>query len=202
MPGRWFYNLLYRFGMDFNTKPTAELVNILESKKINSKDFPKAIDLGCGAGTNALYLAEMGFTSVGVDFSKKALEKARKKAEEKGLKNIQFVEGDLTSDIIEGAEGPFDFLCDHGTLDDFNRKGRKKVANTIKRLSKPGSYFLMYCWYYQEDLPRLSFKGPSKAGATLKPEEVEELFGENFDIERLVIPSERSSEATFLMKRK
>jgi SAM-dependent methyltransferase len=203
MPTKWFYNLLYRFGMEFNTKPTPELVKVLESNMINPKEYPKAIDFGCGVGTNTLYLAERGFNAVGVDFSKKALEKARKKAKQKGIENVQFIEGDITSDFIEGVDGPFNFLCDHGTLDDFSGKKRKVVVNTIKRLSKSGSYFLMYCWYgNKEDLPRISFTGASKAGATIKPGEVEELFGRDFTIERLTIPSESFREASFLMKRK
>jgi hypothetical protein len=52
MPGKWFYNLLYPFGMEFNTKQTPELVKVLESKRINPKEFPKTIDLGYGADTN------------------------------------------------------------------------------------------------------------------------------------------------------
>ena len=41
----------------------------------------RALDLGCGTGTNAIWLAQHGWTAVGVDFSALAIESARRKTD-------------------------------------------------------------------------------------------------------------------------
>jgi len=54
-----------------------------------------ALDLGCGSGTNALKLAEQGWSVIGVDWAQHAIELATKAATEHGL-NATFVVGDIT----------------------------------------------------------------------------------------------------------
>ena len=44
----------------------------------------RAIDIGCGSGTNALYLQELGFNVLGVDFSSTAINVAKAKAADHG----------------------------------------------------------------------------------------------------------------------
>jgi SAM-dependent methyltransferase len=55
-----------------------------------------ALDLGCGLGTNALMLAEQGWSVVGVDWAEEAIELAKKAAQEKGL-DATFNVGDITT---------------------------------------------------------------------------------------------------------
>ncbi len=78
----------------------------------------------------------------GVDFSRVALKKAKMKAAKAGVE-ARFVEGDLTAPDIPEVEGPFDLLVDHGTLDDLKSAGRAAMAAMIRRLSRPGSRFLL-----------------------------------------------------------
>ena len=54
----------------------------------------KALDLGCGEGRNALWLAEQGWTVTGVDFSKVGLAKAARLAEAGGV-NVDWVQSDV-----------------------------------------------------------------------------------------------------------
>src|ERR1700676_2864379 len=54
----------------------------------------RALDLGCGTGANAVWLAQQGFAVVGVDVSPAAVERARRRAEEAGVA-VQFVAADL-----------------------------------------------------------------------------------------------------------
>ena len=56
-----------------------------------------ALDVACGAGRNALYLASLGRAVDGVDISPTALERARRSAAERGL-DARFIEGDLEAD--------------------------------------------------------------------------------------------------------
>lgn len=61
-------------------------------------DLPpgRAIDLGCGEGRNAIWLAEQGWDVTGVDFSTIGIEKARRLATERGVEVAWLVE-DLRS---------------------------------------------------------------------------------------------------------
>jgi SAM-dependent methyltransferase len=54
----------------------------------------RALDLACGSGRNAVWLAQQGWSVVGADFSDVALERARGLAAERGV-DVEWVEADL-----------------------------------------------------------------------------------------------------------
>ena len=64
----------------------------------------RALDLGCGEGADAIWLAEHGWTVVAVDVSSTALARAREATESRGVADrIDFVQHDLTSSLPEGS---------------------------------------------------------------------------------------------------
>jgi len=64
----------------------------------------RALDLGCGEGADAIWLAERGWTVVAVDVSATALDRARAAAESRGVADrIDFQLHDLTSGFPDGA---------------------------------------------------------------------------------------------------
>ena len=68
----------------------------------------RALDLGCGEGADAIWLAEHGWTVVGVDISETALERAREAARARGVADrIEFRQLDLTDAL---PDGPFDLV--------------------------------------------------------------------------------------------
>jgi len=74
------------------------------------------LDVGCGLGTNALWLAEQGFDVTGCDVSERAIETARKRAARRGL-SVRFIVADLLdrrSDLP-----PFDVVLSRGVLHSF-----------------------------------------------------------------------------------
>jgi SAM-dependent methyltransferase len=73
----------------------------------------KALDIGCGTGDNAIWLAQQGFHVLGVDTAEAAIEKAKKKALEAGAQ-CTFMVSDILTSRIEGA--PFGFVFDRGFL--------------------------------------------------------------------------------------
>lgn len=203
MVAKRLYDTLYSFGAPWDMGPRDELVSLVESGRLDAADLPRAIDLGCGTGANAIFMAEHGFDATGVDFSPVALKKARAKV---GGKDVapRFVRGDLTAEAIPDVTGPFDLLVDYGTLDDMGKEGRKAMARTVVRLSRPGSLFLFWCFYGDpEVLPRMSFTGPSKFSAGLAFDEEVALFGDTFDIETIHTPDRGTHGfACFLMTRR
>jgi ubiquinone/menaquinone biosynthesis C-methylase UbiE len=67
----------------------------------------RVLDLGCGAGDVAFLAADLVGTDgsvVGVDHSAEALARARLRAEQHGLKQVQFVQGDISE---PAPGGPF-----------------------------------------------------------------------------------------------
>ena len=67
----------------------------------------KALDLGCGEGRNAIWLAERGWQVTGVDFSEIGLEKARRLASERGVE-VNWLRADLLE--YEPAHSAFDLV--------------------------------------------------------------------------------------------
>lgn len=68
----------------------------------------RALDLGCGEGADAIWLAEQGWNVVAVDVSTTALARAEADAAERGLaERIEFQQHDLTQSL---PDGPFDLV--------------------------------------------------------------------------------------------
>ena len=109
---RMMYSLMYRFGpprWDTSITPP-EVVAVIEGAA--ALPAGRALDLGCGTGTNVIYLAQHGWETIGVDFSPIAIQQARQKA--KDTPGATFVEGDVSQLSHLGIQGPFDFVLDIG----------------------------------------------------------------------------------------
>ena len=91
--------------------PPDLLVELVDSAKIQPC---MTIDLGCGAGNYALYLAARGFEVTGVDFSPAAIAIAKQNAERKGLK-CNFLVANLL-DWLPEINQTWDFAYDWGLL--------------------------------------------------------------------------------------
>lgn len=209
--GRAVYDLLYRFGAPWERADRVELRALVadgrcapETLRHPGAPAARAIDLGCGAGGVSLELAEAGFAVTGVDFSPVALAKAGTAAGRRGLgpERVTFVLGDLTAGHVPGVEGPFDLLVDYGTLDDLPEAGRQAMARYVTGLARPGSRFFLFAFSgRREDLPRMSFGGPSKAFPGLEPGEVEQRFEPAFRVEVIEAPTRTRHIATYLLER-
>lgn len=185
MVGSLVYDALYRYWAPWDAVGVRpDLRSLLDSGRVDPTRYPRAVDLGCGTGANVVFLAQEGFEAAGVDFSRVALEKATLRADDGGVSDrCQWVEGDLTGESIEGLDGQFDFLVDFGTLDDLSGPNRRAMAKLVTSLARPGAVFLEWCFYgAREDLPWISFKGTSRM-SHIAPGELEDLFGNHFDVE-------------------
>jgi SAM-dependent methyltransferase len=211
MLGRRLYNAMYRFGAPWEGADRVELRQLVADGRCApgtlrrpGTDVTRAIDLGCGAGGVSIELAAAGFEVTGVDFSEVALRKARAAAQRRGLEPAQarFIQGDLTAGRIDGVDGPFDLLVDYGTLDDLVGDKRRAMAAYMTSLARPGARLFLYAFAARpEDLPWMSFSGPSRMFPGLMPGDVEGLFGDAFSIEVLQAPTKTQHIATYLLER-
>lgn len=184
------YDLIYRFGAPWEGGPRDELVQLVGSGRLTpSHPGPRAVDLGCGSGANAIFLAGHGFDVTGIDFSEVALRKAASAS--RGIGGApRFVKADLTAPAMAAITGTFDLLVDYGTLDDLKADKRVAMAQTIRRLSKAGSMVLLWCFYGDaKALPAFSFNRPSRIAAGLGHREEEALFAADFAIETIAKPN-------------
>lgn len=172
-----FYEVGYRyFRMPWEGGPRAELVDLVESGRIQPC---RAIDLGCGTGSNAIYLAQHGFAVTGVDFANAAIAKARRRAAD-AKAHVSFVVDDLNS--LRRVSDAFDFLVDYGAFDDLTPSARDLYVRSLLTLSHIGSRFLLWCFEYHMRWWEymIPFFPPP-----LEPGEVQRRFGLHFSIERI-----------------
>jgi SAM-dependent methyltransferase len=176
-----FYDLWYRFGTPPWVGPArSELVRLVESGDL----LPgRAIDLGCGEGDNAIFLAQHGFQVTAVDFSPAAIAKAKAKAHEAGA-DVDFVIDDLTR--LTGVSGHFDVLVDYGTFDDLSNRDRAAYVDQVRALAKPGAKFLLWCFEWEpKGWERVAMAILPPRNITLRPGEVEQRFASTFDVTRI-----------------
>lgn len=114
------------------------LINVVTNEPI---PVGKAIDIGCGTGDIAIWLANQGFNVTGIDYSAKAIELAKAKAKQKGAVNATFHSLDILKDKIPG--GPYSFVADRGCFHSFDLpKERKKYAKRAADLLMNGGLWL------------------------------------------------------------
>lgn len=108
---------------------------------IQNHEPGRAIDLGCGTGTNVITLANAGWKVTGVDFAPRAIKLARQKAS-KARVQAEFLIEDAAK--LQGIHGPFDLAFDLGCFHGIAPKGRAKYLEQVNRILAPGGFWLMY----------------------------------------------------------
>jgi methyl halide transferase len=99
-----------------------------------------ALDVGCGTGTNALWLAKQGFEVLGIDVASVAIEKAREKTAGTERK-CRFERMDFLSDEVPG--GPFGFVFDLGCFHVFDAaEDREQFARRVASVLASGGRWL------------------------------------------------------------
>jgi SAM-dependent methyltransferase len=97
------------------------------------------LDIGCGDGLIAAWLAEIGLDVLGVDPSSEAIARARKSF--RGLTRLAFETADLRRPVPFSRL--FDAVVDHGYLSRLAPGERATYASTVAAAAKPGARFLL-----------------------------------------------------------
>jgi cyclopropane fatty-acyl-phospholipid synthase-like methyltransferase len=139
---RLLYNLWYYFHPPWDTGVTPpEVVQAIEGPAALKPG--RALDLGCGTGTNSLYLARHGWRVVGVDLAGAAIRRARRKAMAAGLP-VDFYAADVTR--LDFLAPPFDLALDIGCFHALDEAGWPRYRDQLRRLLPPGARFMLYAF--------------------------------------------------------
>lgn len=141
--GEWwnnFYSERTRPIPFFKNIPDEELVLYCENGTFQKG---KSLDIGCGNGRNAIYLAEHEFDSYGIDISQESIKWAKELAQNMPQKPC-FEEKSLFDFIAD--EKSFDLILDSGCFHHIKPHRREEYLKKVQTLLKDDGYFLMTCF--------------------------------------------------------
>lgn len=119
-------------------EPQPELAALIEQGKVHGD----VLDVGCGEAAVSLYLAESGYTTVGLDLSPTAIELARAEAARRGIGNASFEVADISA--FTGYDGRFGTILDSTLFHSIPVEAREGYQQSIVRAAAPGaSYFAL-----------------------------------------------------------
>lgn len=140
---RFLYRLFYMVGFKpWDTGvPPPELVAVVEGS--DALEPGRALDLGCGTGTNAIYLAQRGWEVTAIDLVGRALQAARRKADAEDV-SPWFVQGDVTRLPELGIGAGYRLLFDLGCFHGVPPARRDAYAAGVTAAAAPGATFLLF----------------------------------------------------------
>lgn len=119
-------------------EPQPELAALIAAGKFHGD----VLDVGCGEAAISLYLAERGYTTVGLDLSATAIDLARREAARRGLTNTSFEVADISA--FTGYDGRFGTIVDSTLFHSIPVEARAGYQQSIVRAAAPGaSYFVL-----------------------------------------------------------
>jgi cyclopropane fatty-acyl-phospholipid synthase-like methyltransferase len=149
----WYYR---RPPWDTGVSPP-ELISYLETHPSG-----RAMDLGCGTGTNVITMAKYGWQVTGVDFARRAIDVARDKARKAGV-DVDLIVDDVTH--LSQFPGPYDLILDIGCFHSLPQNSKGAYIRNLKRLLSAEGTYLMYGFYQEE----------SRSGTGLSASDLQEL---------------------------
>jgi ubiquinone/menaquinone biosynthesis C-methylase UbiE len=117
-----YYGLLNQTAADF--------VQILTTQNLTNKNI---LEYGCGKGSHAFQLSQMGAIVTGIDISTTAIEQATAHAKSLQLSGIQFLE--MNAENLKIQNNEIDLICGSGIL---HHLDLEKATSEIARVLKPG----------------------------------------------------------------
>lgn len=173
---RWYrfvYRTAYRLGLAVWERrvPPTDLIDLVEGSA--SSRSGRALDIGCGTGTDSIYLAMHGWDVTGVDMVPKALSTARRKAAAAGV-SPRFLEGDVTRLRDLGVGDGYTLLLDFGCFHTLPKDQRDAYVDGVSEAAAAGATLLLYGFRHP---PRLA---PMHAGMTT--DEVRERFSRSWEL--------------------
>jgi SAM-dependent methyltransferase len=147
----------------------ADLDAALRERGASSGSF---LDIGTGPGTQAVQLAQRGFTVTGIDLAESAIAKARELSPE-----VRWRQEDILHPRLDEA---FDFVFDRGCFHVLEPADRPAYVTHLKRLVRGGGTVFLKCFSVDQPM-RPDGGGPRR----LSHQDIREVFGADFDVEQI-----------------
>jgi SAM-dependent methyltransferase len=169
------FRAMYRLGFKpwDSGVPPPELKELIEGP--NAKPPGRALDLGCGTGTNVIYTTQHGWDVTGIDFVPSAVAAAKRKAQAAKV-TARLIQGDVTRLADLGIGGGNMLVFDLGCLHSIPDSRRDAYAAGVTAATLSGADFLVWGFYPNSPNPYLRTK--------LSKDELEQRFGKDWDLVR------------------
>ena len=157
----FFFRAAYLFGFKpwDSGVPPPELVSVVEGP--GRLEPSKALDLGCGTGTNCIYMAQHGWDATGVDFVPRAIEQARRKAAAAGV-SPRFVVGDVTRLTEVGVGAGYALLLDLGCFHSIADARRDAYVEGATEVARQDATMLLFGMVRRGDPGRVGPRGMAR----------------------------------------
>lgn len=153
-------------------EPQPEIAALIEQGKFHGE----VLDAGCGEAAVSLYLAERGFTTVGLDMSPTAIELARAEAAKRGLTNASFDVADISA--FTGYDGRFSTIVDSTLFHSIPVEAREGYQQSIVRAAAPGATYFVLVF----DAKGMPANGPAHP---VTDDELRDVVGKYWEIDEI-----------------
>ena len=151
-------------------RPQREFVSLAAGGKIAGS----VLDVGCGTGEHAIFLAERGHDVLGVDMAPAAIAKAQAKAAARGSSAAFAVANALD---LSALGRTFETVIDCGVFHVFDDPARERFVASIRAVLRPGGRYFMLVFSEREP--------PGYGPRRVTRAEIEETFADGFTIESI-----------------
>jgi len=162
-----------------NELPDENLVEFLETYPTPAH----ALELGCGEGRNAIYMAGRVVKVTAIDLSPVAIQHAKKLAKKRRA-DVDFLAGDIFKAELE--RHAYQFVYDSGCFHHLTPHRRLSYLNLLDLALAPGGYFGLTCFAWGEncadEVDDWRFYDGRHVGVAFTEERLREFFGDKFDI--------------------
>lgn len=176
-----FFNESYRGTPPWDVgHPQAEFVQLASEGKIQGR----VLDVGCGTGENVIFFAGLGLDVLGLDGAPLAIEKAKRKASQKGS-SASFVIGDALE--LDKLNQRFETITDSGLFHVFSDEERVIFARSLRSALNTGGTYFMLCF---SDKEPAGWGGPRR----VSEKEIRATFRQGWEVDWI---GEAKFESTF-----
>jgi SAM-dependent methyltransferase len=141
------------------------------------------LDAGCGTGENALHVASLGLSVVGVDVAETALAIARQKAGDRGIE-VAFVAADALH--LESLGRSFETVMDCGLFHSFDGRERMRYVASLESVTRHDGTLYLLCFSdigpetgphpVMQDELRAAFNNTAWNVADIEPDQIQTRF--------------------------